>query len=104
MTAPLPPVSRDRMCGRYCGQCPACRTGRTIGPDCAGAGPIPARAVRKSEKTALRRYVDNLLGHEPHDPLVDPSDCRHGCNGMCVEGGSDRCDFTCHPSEDRHNV
>lgn len=67
-------------------------------------GPIPARAVRKTEKNTLRRYVDNLLGHEPHDPFIDPSDCQHGCNGACVEGGSDRCDFTCHPSEDRHNV
>jgi hypothetical protein len=24
-------------------------------------------------------------------------DCQHGCNGDCVEYGSDRCDFTCHP-------
>lgn len=97
MTDPLPPAARDRMCGRYCGQCPACRTGRTIGPDCAGAGPVPAKARRKSEKNALRRFVTDLLGTQPHDPLVDPSDCRHGCNGMCVESGSDRCDFTCHP-------
>lgn len=100
MTEPPPPAPRDRLSGRYCGQCPACRTGRRTGPDCAGAGPIPARAVRKTEKTALRRYVDNLLGTEPHDPLVDPSDCQHGCNGMCVEFGSDRCDFTCHAEDE----
>jgi hypothetical protein len=33
------------------------------------------------------------------DPLADPSDCRHGCNGDdVVRGyGSDVCDFTCHP-------
>lgn len=29
-------------------------------------------------------------------PLEDLSDCRHGCNGYCVEFGSDRCNFTCH--------
>lgn len=32
----------------------------------------------------------------PADPLVDPSDCRHGCNGDCVESGSECCNFTCH--------
>ena len=30
------------------------------------------------------------------DPLIDPSDCRHGCNGDCITSGSERCDFTCH--------
>jgi len=99
MTAVPPPAPRDRMPGRYCGQCPACRTGRAFGPDCGGGGPIPPRATRKRERASLRRYLANLLGTEPRDPLVDPTDCRHGCNGACVESGSDRCDFTCHPKD-----
>ena len=23
-------------------------------------------------------------------------DCQHGCNGMCVESGSEQCTFVCH--------
>jgi len=57
------------------------------------------RTLRKADRAALRRHVNDLLGTEPFDPLVDLSDCRHGCNGACVESGSDRCDFTCHPTE-----
>lgn len=33
----------------------------------------------------------------------DDGDCIHGCNGACVYGGSERCNFTCHdltPRED----
>jgi hypothetical protein len=34
------------------------------------------------------------------DPLVDPSDCQHGCNGDCERlSGSDVCTFICHPAE-----
>lgn len=32
----------------------------------------------------------------PFVPLMDLSDCVHGCNGDCVESGSERCNFTCH--------
>lgn len=35
---------------------------------------------------------------DPPIPGEDPSDCRHGCNGDCLEGGSDVCTFTCHPT------
>ncbi len=99
----LSPATRDRLAGRYCGQCPSCRTGRNFGPDCAGAGPDTPRRRRKAERAALRRYVTAELGTEPADPLVDPSDCQHGCNGDCVtsEHGSERCDFTCHPDTTR---
>lgn len=97
MAEPAPPSARDRLAGRYCGQCPTCRSGRDTGPDCAGAGPETPRHRRKTDKRVLRRYVADLLATEPATPLLDPSDCRHGCNGACVEGGSDRCDFTCHP-------
>ena len=63
--------------------------------------PVPAtRGRRPAAKQGLRRYLTDLLGHQPHDPLVDPSDCQHGCNGACIEGGSDRCDFTCHSTDD----
>lgn len=96
----LPPPGRDRMAGRYFTQCPACRTHRVLGPCCAGDGPVPPKTTRHRERAALRRHVDDLLATDPADPLVDPSDCRHGCNGMCVESGSERCDFTCHPEED----
>jgi hypothetical protein len=36
------------------------------------------------------------------DDLVDEdtvgfdADCRHGCNGVCVVTGSEKCTFTCH--------
>jgi hypothetical protein len=32
----------------------------------------------------------------PAVPGEDPSDCLHGCNGDCVDSGSECCDFTCH--------
>lgn len=97
MTEPLPPAERDRLAGRYFQQCPVHHDHRTPGLDCP-SGPVPARDRRHTEKNALRRYLDDLLGTQAPDPLIDPSDCRHGCNGACVESGSDRCDFTCHPS------
>lgn len=97
-TSPTAPAVRDRMAGRYFGQCPTCRTHRHPGPDCAGNGPVPARQRRKQEHQALERYVRDELGTAPLDPLVDESDCQHGCNGLCLRSGSDRCDFTCHPS------
>jgi hypothetical protein len=99
MTEPAPPPSRDRLPGRYYDQCPACRSHRCNGPDCAGGGPADPRTARKRDHAALRRYVTDLLGTQPHDPLIDPSDCQHGCNGACVETGSDRCDFTCHTDD-----
>jgi len=57
-----PPPARDRMAGRYCGQCPTCRQNRAYGRDCAGSGPVPPKARRKVEKRAVRRFVDNELG------------------------------------------
>ncbi len=82
MTVP-PPVSRDRMSGRYFDACDSCRVDRGPGIDCS-AGPVPPRTTRKREKAGLRRYVGDLLATGPYDPLVDPSDCRHGCNGACA--------------------
>jgi hypothetical protein len=34
--------------------------------------------------------------NSPEDSLYDLDDCVHGCNGQCVYGGSDACNFTCH--------
>lgn len=67
MTEPVPPAARDRLAGRYCGQCPTCRTGRNTGPDCAGAGPDTPRHRRKTEKAALRRYLAGLSGTKPDE-------------------------------------
>lgn len=89
-----PPPTRDRMSGKYFGQCPGCRNGRHVGPDCAGSGPESTRRRRKVEKAALRRYA--AMAEEPEDAENEP-DCRHGCNGLCELHGGDRCDFTCHP-------
>jgi hypothetical protein len=35
-------------------------------------------------------------GWETGEPGYDWSDCKHGCNGDCLTGGSDRCTFVCH--------
>jgi hypothetical protein len=72
---------------------------------------LKRRIQRQREAVELRRevdaYPDDLTegkerrvaqyGWEIGDPLYDWSDCRHGCNGDCVTGGSsERCTFVCH--------
>jgi hypothetical protein len=79
MYEPAPPPLSGRLAGREFGRC-------------------PARQRRKKDRHALEQYVRDELGTAPCDPLVDESDCRHGCNGHCLASGSERCDFTCHPS------
>lgn len=45
----------------------------------------------------ISRNVAELLGIPLDDPDVEPeADCRHGCNGDCLESGSETCNFTCH--------
>lgn len=70
---------------------------------CCGAPPgIDCSDYSKSVKDERRiedawwRRTEVPQPVTPADPLVDPSDCSHGCNGDCVESGSDRCNFTCH--------
>lgn len=96
MTATVAPVAGDRMAGRYY-TCCGCTSTRNFGPDCWG-GPTATRSRRKVEKRQTRRYVNHHLGSTPVNPLADPSDCRHGCNGDCERHGSDICTFMCHPS------
>lgn len=106
-----------RMLGRYesKGCCPGTRAGwrrrrRGYSPDCSGAG-TDTRWRKRVEQRAVRRevdaYPDDLTegrerriaeyGWETSEPGYDWSDCRHGCNGDCVTGGSsERCTFVCH--------
>lgn len=57
-------------------------------------GPRGVKVERAKEKRALARELrpEGLL------PIAeaDDGDCVHGCNGACVYGGSDVCNFTCH--------
>jgi hypothetical protein len=55
--------------------------------------------VRHGDRAALRRHVADILGATPYDPLLDESDCIHGCAGGRY-GCSDRCNFTCHEDDD----
>lgn len=57
-------------------------------------GPRSNRQEKAREKRHWRRelWPEGLLPA----PLVDSSDCLHGCNGDCLESGSDRCTFICH--------
>jgi hypothetical protein len=101
------------MPGAYCGpRCPHCRA--EPGPDCADKARA-TRTLRHADKAALDRYLTTEYGSVARNPLVDLSDCIHGCNGMCVVSGSDRCTSACHDSEtvaffesrygpDRHSV
>jgi len=60
------------------------------------------RGQRRRERQQTRRMVAAELSPDQAewlasiDPLVDPSDCQHGCNGspFC----SQRCTFICHES------
>jgi hypothetical protein len=67
-----------------------------FGPDCS-SGDGSTRWRKRVEARAFSREVgEALAGPPPFDPLVDPVDCAHGCNGACVVSGSERCNFTCH--------
>ena len=48
------------------------------------------------ESSEGREWVELSLAEAERWPLYDFSDCRHGCNGDCVESGSERCTFMCH--------
>lgn len=90
-----------RMLGRYQvpGCCPGTRAGRDPGLDCAGGGPMGARAARRMEARWVAAEVDAELAPDDRErfaglPGYDASDCQHGCSGWpCT---SERCTFTCH--------
>jgi hypothetical protein len=50
------------------------------------------------ERSAEARELARSLRPEGLLPslLDDPTDCVHGCNGDCLEAGSEVCTFTCH--------
>jgi len=95
VTTVVPPT-RDRLAGGYY-TCGGCSRSNDWGPDCSGH-PLAAKSLRLREKRALRQHVADVLGAEPHNPLLDPSDCEHGCSGGRY-GCSERCTFICHESE-----
>lgn len=55
------------------------------------------KAMRAREKAETVEDLDVRASVETHDPLVDTSDCRHGCNGICNPFG--QCTFLCHDRE-----
>lgn len=57
-------------------------------------GPRSVKVERGREKRQMARE----LRPEALLPTAEPDDgdCIHGCNGGCVYGGSERCNFTCH--------
>lgn len=56
------------------------------------------RSAQRMRETRAWKAVEEVPGYtSPHDPLIDESDCRHGCNGDCHTSGSDRCTISCHP-------
>ena len=83
--------------------------GKMLGHYAWGPGGYRCRCCKadstRYRKTAERREVrrdllpvadDDWLASI--DPLVDPSDCRHGCNGS-PSCGVEACTFICHEAE-----
>ncbi len=95
MTKSRPSVTRAPMAGRAANRHGSC-CGGPPGIDCADFG----KSVKDQRhlEDAWWRRTEVPQTAAPFDPLVDLSDCVHGCNGDCVESGSERCDFTCHGS------
>jgi hypothetical protein len=59
------------------------------------------RVERRREMHEFRREASRwqFAADFDVDPLDDPSDCAHGCNGECEARGSEACTFLCHPVE-----
>lgn len=58
---------------------------------------------RAYEKRRFRRSL--LPEGELPAPGDDLSDCRHGCNGDCLQhSGPSECGYACHPGELREGV
>jgi hypothetical protein len=70
------------------------------GPDCFGAD-SDTRSRKTVERREIRREFDRWLPHAADrlDPLDDPSDCQHSCNGDCERWGSEVCTWLCHPAD-----
>lgn len=81
------------MAGRAANRHGSC-CGAPPGIDCSDYG-LSVKGQRRVEDV-LWRSTEVPLPPAPANPLADLSDCVHGCNGNCVESGSERCNFTCH--------
>jgi hypothetical protein len=93
MSKSRPSATRAPMAGRAANRHSSC-CGAPPGIDCSDYS-LTVKDQRRLEGRQWRR-TEVPQPAAPLDPLVDLSDCRHGCNGDCVESGSERCDFTCH--------
>jgi hypothetical protein len=84
-------VSQGKMLGRYCRgpggyKCSCCQDYDTV------------RWRRQIERRELARDLAPVADREwlaSINPLMDLSDCPHGCNGS-PSCGSERCTFICH--------
>jgi hypothetical protein len=57
------------------------------------------RSIQAGEDERPIGYVERWpMAEAPRDPLLDKSDCRHGCNGDCIVSSSEVCTITCHPA------
>ena len=81
------------MAGRAANRPGSC-CGRPPGIDCSDYG-LTVKDQRRLEDTWWRR-TEVPQPDPPVGPMEDLSDCVHGCSGMCVDSGSERCNFTCH--------
>ncbi|MGA4989848.1 hypothetical protein [Nonomuraea bangladeshensis] len=53
----------------------------------------------------IPRNIAALLDIPLDDPdVMQGGECRHGCNGDCVYGGSEACNFTCHTLTSREDA
>lgn len=57
-------------------------------------------ASYSNEQDALADHAALNCRLDLADPLLDTADCQHGCNGDCMQSGSDVCTFSCHISDD----
>jgi hypothetical protein len=62
---------------------------------CNGSRGVKVERTREKRELARELHPEGLLPTAE----ADDGDCQHGCNGGCVYGGSERCNFTCHDLE-----
>ena len=93
MSKSRPSTGHAPMAGRAANRHGSC-CGATPGPDCVDHG-VSVKDQRHIEDAWWQR-TEVPQAPPPAVPGEDLSDCMHGCNGDCVESGSDRCTFICH--------
>jgi len=55
-----------------------------------------AAAASWYDSTEGKQWLERGLAEAEGWLCWDFSDCQHGCNGDCVDSGSERCTFICH--------